>query len=110
MLSNSAGFACRHARFADRVEQRSFAVIDVPHERDNRSARLEFFFFGNDWRRGRDHRLLDLVHAGTFFAALFFENETVVLGDFRCDIGLNRLIDIGENVEIHQLGDELVWF
>src|SRR5881397_1061805 len=42
--------------------------------------------------------------------ALFFENESVALGDLRRDIGLDRLIDVRKNIECHQLGDELMRF
>ena len=39
VLSDAACFAFGDARLAYRVEQRSLAVIDVPHHRDDRSAR-----------------------------------------------------------------------
>ena len=71
---------------------------------------FEFFFLLDDRRRRRDDDLLDLVNAAAFFAALFLENESVVLRDLRRDIRLDRLIDVRENVERHQLGDELVRF
>ena len=37
-------------------------------------------------------------------------NESVALGNLRCDVGLDRLIDVRENVQRHQLRDELVRF
>ena len=79
VLRDSAGFARRDARLANRVHQRRFAVIDVAHESDDRPARLEFFLLLDDRRRRRDDDLLDLVNAAAFLAALFFENESVLL-------------------------------
>ena len=108
VLGDPAGFARRDARLADRIHERRLAVIDVTHERDDRSARLEFFFLLDDRRRRRDHDLLDLVHAAAFFAAFHFENESVLSANLCRDVGLDRLVRVGENVEvIHQLLDEL---
>src|SRR6266576_1542374 len=73
-------------------------MIDVPHESDNRRARLEFLFFLNDRRRRRDHLLFHLVNAGAFFPPLFFQKEPVVLRNLRSDIGLDCLVDISETV------------
>ena len=108
VLSDSAGLARCNSSFANRIHQRRFAVVDVSHESDDRRARFEFLRFFNDRRRRRDYDLLNFVHARAFFAAFFFENESVALCDLRCDVGLDRLIDVRENVEVHQLGDELV--
>ena len=74
------------------------------------AARLEFFLLFNDRRRRRDNHLLDLVNAAAFFAALLFENEPVVLRNLRRDVRLDRLIDVREDVEVHQLLDELMRF
>ena len=83
-------------------------MIDVTHKRDDGAARLEFFFFFNDRRRRGDNYLFDLVDAGAFFPALLLENKAMVLRDFGGDIRLNRLIDVCEDVEIHQFGDDLM--
>ncbi len=77
-------------------------------KRNDRRAQLEFFFLLDDRRRRRDHHLLDLVHAATFFAALHFENEAVLVAHFRRHLGLYCQVRIRENVEVvHQLLDEL---
>ena len=110
VLSNSAGFACRDARLADRVHEGSLSMIDMSHESDDRPARLELFLLFNDWRRRRDHDLLDFVDAPAFLAALFFQNKSVVLSDLGGDVRLDGLIDVGKNVEAHQLSDELMRF
>ena len=85
-------------------------MVDVTHECDDRRPRFKFLRFFNDRRRRRNDDLLNLVHPASFFPALFFENESVALSDLRRDIGLDRLIDVRENIEVHQLGDELVRF
>jgi hypothetical protein len=77
---------------------------------DHRTARLEFFLWRNKWRWRRDDELLGLVHAGAFFAPFFFENESMVLTNLGGDVGFDRLIDVGENVERHQLSNELMRF
>src|SRR5712691_8108437 len=111
VLRDAAGFPRRDARFADRVHERSLAVIDVPHEGDDRTAQFEFFFLLDDWRRWRDDDLFDFVHAATFFAALHLENKAVLLANFRGDFGLYRQVRVRENIEIiHQLFDELEIF
>ena len=99
VLRDSAGFARRDARLANRVHERGLAVIDMAHEGDDGAARLEFLFLLNDRRWRRDDDLFDLVNAGAFFAALLFENEAVALRDLRRDVGLDRLVEVGENVE-----------
>ena len=110
VLGNSACFTSRHTRLADRIHQRRLTVIDVAHEGDDRTARFEFLFFFNNRRRRRDNYLFYLVNAGSFFTAFFFENEPVILRDFRRDVGFDCLIDVRENVKRHQLGNELVGF
>ena len=110
VLRDSAGFAGRDARLADRVHQRSFAVVDVAHESDDGTAKLEFLFLLNDRRRWRDDDLLDLVNAAAFFADFLLENKAVALRDLRRDVGLDRLIEVGENIDVHQLCDELMRF
>src|SRR5580700_8818000 len=41
MLRDAAGFAARDIGFAQRIEQRGFAVIDMTHHSNHRRARLE---------------------------------------------------------------------
>ena len=82
----------------------------MSHERDDRPARLELLFLRDDRRRRRDHNLFDFVNTGAFYADFLLENKAVALGDLRRDVRLDRLIDVGENVERHQLGDELMRF
>ena len=99
VLGDSAGFARRDARLADRIHERRLAVIDVTHESDDRPAGLEFFFLLDDRRRRRDDDLLDFVDAAAFFAAFHFEDEAVLRANLRRDIRLDRLVRVGENVE-----------
>ena len=49
--------------------------------------------------------LFHLVNAAAFFPPLFFQNEPVFFRNLRSDIGLDCLIDVGENVMRHQLRD-----
>ena len=70
MLGNPASFTCGHPRFANRIHQRSLAVINMSHERNDGTAWLEFFFLFNDRRRRRDDNLFDLVNTGALLTAL----------------------------------------
>ena len=110
VLGNPAGFARRHPRLADRIHERRFAVIDVSHKRNDGRAELELLFLFDNGRRRRHHHLFDLVHASAFEAHFFFEHESVALGNLRGDVRLDRLVDVGENVKVHQLGNELMSF
>ena len=110
VLSNAAGFARDHAGLADRIHQRRLSVVNVAHERDDRTANLEFFFLLDDRRGRRDHHLFDFMNAASFFALFHLKNEAVLLANLGRDVRLNRLVDVRENIESHQLGDELVRF
>ena len=110
VLRDSAGLASRYARLANRVHERGLSVVDMAHERDDGAARLEFLFLLNNWRRRSDDWLFHLVNAGALFTALLFQNEPVVLRNLRCDIGLDRLVDVGEDIMRHQLRDQLMRF
>ena len=109
VLRDAAGFARRDARLANRVHQRGLAVIDVAHERDDRRARLEFFFLRDDRRRRRDHHLLRPCGRRRLFRGVPFpRTKPWFSAILRRDIRLDRLVDVGENVDLHQLGDELM--
>ena len=83
-------------------------MIDVAHEGDDWGAGLEFLFFRRLRLRWRDDDLLNFMHAASFFAAFLLENEPMSFRNLRGNIGLDRLIEIRENVEIHQLSNELM--
>src|SRR5262249_19594818 len=108
VLRDSAGLTSRYTRLANCVHESGLSVIDMSHERDDWSARLEFLFLLNNRRRRSDDWLFHLVNARAFFAALLFQNESVILRNLRCDIGLDGLVDVGEDIVRHQLGDELM--
>ena len=87
VLRDSAGFARRHVRFADRVEQRGLAVVDVAHDRDHRCA------------RHLDH--LRLVRFEHLFDGLVF--QLLFVAD---DVG--RGAELGRNVLHHLRVERLV--
>ena len=107
VLRNAARFARRHPRLADKIHERCFAVVDVAHEGDDRRARFQFVLGHHDrgfgWRG--DHRF-GFVHAGPGLALLLFENKTVLLAHLRSDSRLDRLVQIGENIRLHQVFDD----
>jgi hypothetical protein len=74
------------------------------------ARRLEFLFLFNHRGRRRDHLLFHLVNTAALFPPLFFQNEPVVFCNLGSDIGLDCLIDVGENIMRHQLRDYLMRF
>src|SRR5437667_2549215 len=109
MLRDSSGFTGGDTRLADRVHQRRLTVIDMAHEGNDWGPWLEFLFFRRLRFRRRDDDLLNFMHAAAFFATFLFENESMSFRDLRRAVGLNGLIEIREDVEIHQLSNELMW-
>src|SRR5438093_2060819 len=108
MLSNAPGFARRDTGFANGVHQCCLAMINMAHERDNRWPQLEFLLLLNDRPRGCDDHLFNLVDTTAFFAALLFQNKAMAFRDLRSDVWLDCLVNVGENVVIHQLRNELM--
>ncbi len=104
VLRDAAGLARRDVRFADDVEQRGFAVVNVAHDGDDRRARLEIFrlvvnvefdFF------------LDRVDDAFALRPLFhFKLETVFRAKLLGDFFVNRLVDGGENAQLDQIADD----
>jgi hypothetical protein len=81
VLRDSASFARRNPRFANRIHQRRLAVIDVTHEDHDRSASLENIRLAavdllGLWHRWRLDFLLFLVNAGAFLPAFFLETSS----------------------------------
>ena len=108
VLRDAARLARRDARFADRIHQRRLAVIDVAHERDDRRAQFEFVFFLRDFRLlGLLGFLDDGVELLGLVPFFFFKNEAVLGADFPRHVRLDRLVDRRENVQLHQIADEL---
>ena len=108
VLGDAPGFTSCNTRLANRIQERRFAMINMSHECDDGAARLEFLFLFDDRWRWRDNDLFHLVNAGPFFTPLLFQNEPVILRNFRRNIRFNCLVDVGEDVVRHQLRDELM--
>ena len=83
-------------------------MVDVAHYGDHRGAKLQILLLvfrveDDFFLRGR------LDEAGTAFAAFETKTESVLGADVPGNRLLDRLVDIRENVERHQVGDELEW-
>src|ERR1700733_2474025 len=96
VLRNAAGLAGRDLGAAHVVEQRSLAVIDVPHHRHHRSAHLELFGRG----LAALQAFLDLILAQQLGGVAEF------LDHQHRRIALDRLIDGGHDAEVHQHLDD----
>jgi hypothetical protein len=93
VLRNSSSFSTRHIRFADRIEQTGFAVVDVTHHGNNRSS----------WHFVAGALFFDLL----FLHQLFFERNDLhdAAKRFRQTCSgrhIERLVDAGENSAIEQ--------
>ena len=98
VLRDAAGFLVGDMREADGIEQRSFAVIDVAHDRDHRRPAEEIRRFLGD---------LDILHR------LFFVSDGGSgCAEFARNIGrefrVEGLVDGREDAAIHQLLDDEV--
>ena len=105
VLRDAAGFARGDIGFADDIEQRGLAMVDVTHDGDDRRARLEIFRFVLDIE-------LDLLDRGmndaaAAFAFFHFKPEAVFGANLLGDRFVNRLVDVRENAQLHQVGDDL---
>ena len=92
VLRNSARFARRYVRFANRIEQARLAVIDVAHHRDHRRPRLQIFL-GLFLRNLENHFLFEGNHA---------HDAIECFRDLRRRGNIKRLVDARENTAIHQ--------
>ena len=95
VLGDAAGLARRHVGFADGVEQRGLAVIHVAHDGDHGRALLQVLgLFG----------LFHRLH-GLFFVADGGGGGAEVARHFGGQLGIERLVDGGEDAAVHQLLD-----
>ena len=97
VLGDAAGFAIGHLGFADGVEDRGLTVIDVAHNGDD--------------GRAAHHVGIDLG-VGDVGDSLFFEGRLAgdgaeQRGDLRCELGVEGLVDGGEDLLREELGDDL---
>ena len=98
VLGDAAGLAGGDAGFADGVEQRSFAVVDVAHDGDHRGARRPLAL---RFRR-------DLLLQGLLFERNHRGGGVEVLGDFAGELDVERLVDGGEHAAVEQHLDDVL--
>ena len=96
VLGDAAGLFAGHIGFADGIQQRSLAVIDVAHDGDHgRALEQILLLFGNL------HLLLRF-----FFVGDGGGGGAKLARDFGGELGIERLVDGGEDVAIDQLLDD----
>src|SRR5260370_3268428 len=98
VLRNAARFARGNIRFADRVEQTRFAVIDVAHHRHHR--RPWFQAFPGLFLRYLKYHLLFERHDAYYSAERF--------GKSRCRRHIQRLVDAGEDAAVEQVFQDVL--
>ena len=98
VLRNTAGFAARHVGFANGVEQRRFAMIDVTHDRDDGTA-----------RHCAGGVLFDRLQLERVFERDDFRFDAEVFRDLESKIGAERLIDGGHDAPLrHQMTHQVI--
>jgi len=108
VLGNAAGFARGDVGFANHIKQRGLAVVNMTHDGHDRRAQFQVFrtvpdisFDRLGWR----------VHHTRAALAFFDLEPELVFGTKPLRRGfVNGLIDVGENTQFHQVGDQLEWF
>src|ERR1019366_8444810 len=98
VLGNAAGFTARHVGFADGVQQRSLAVVHVAHDGDH--GRPFFEILGIFGLFHRLHGLLFVSDGGGGGAEF--------AGHLGGQLGIQRLVDGGEDAAVQQLLDDQV--
>ena len=92
MLGDSTGFASGNASFADGIEKRCFAVINMAHERDDRGSRNDFIGFRRLGFFGNLDFLFDLVVPFRGVFLFTFENKSMKFTDLGGYVGLDCLV------------------
>ena len=105
VLGDAAGFTGSDVGFADHIEQRRFAVVNVTHDGDDGRTRLELFRLIVEINF---NFLFDPVNcAFTLSAFLNLKLYPVLRTHLDCDLLVNRLIHIGEDASFHEVSDDL---
>ncbi len=103
MLRDAAGFAGGYVGFADGVEQRSLAVVDVAHDGDHGSAgNLELVGVGGF------ENFFDGLVGELFFVADDGGRRAKLGGDVLHHLGVERLVDGDEDAAHEQHGDQVL--
>ena len=97
MLGDAARFAGDDIGFADRIQKRRFAVVDVTHDGDNRRPRLHV--------RGIVGRIEQTLDDVGFGDAL--DRVAQFLGDQLRRVGIDRVVDRRHLALFHQQPDDI---
>ncbi len=103
MLGNAASLVLGDGGFADAVQQRGFAVVNMPHESHHRRTGRHIFrkvLLGFVRLRCR-HRM-------RFGFTLVFKGETVFFRHLLRSLDVQLFVDGRQNVHQHQFGNQLV--
>ena len=108
LLRDAARLAGGDVGVADVVHEGGLAVVDVAEERDDRRTRLHLLWLVlRNVVVGVD-RLEDGLLVGGVAGVLHHDAVAVLLGDLGGDVRLDALVDRGEHLEAHEIGNEAV--
>ena len=103
VLRDAARFAGGDVGVADLVEQAGLAVVDVAEDRDDRRARHA----GSPASaRGSSNSCIELLFQRRLLRDL--QLDAVLQRDRLGGLGVERLVDVGEDALLHQLLDDVV--
>src|SRR5581483_399755 len=105
MLGDSTRLAGHDIRFADDIQQRGLAVIDVAHDGYHRRAQLQIFRLVLDVQF--DFPDGGVNDAAAAFALFNLEAELVFRANFLRNRFVDSLVHVGKDVQFHQIGDQL---
>ena len=109
VLGNAAGLAGHHTGVADLVEQRGLAVVDMPHKGHHRRTGKKRIgsIFNFLFLPGRNRLGLRWLN-GRLFLFFLAHFKSVLLADLLRNLQIDFGIDRGEDIHLHQFGDDHV--
>ena len=99
MLRDSAGFLIGYVSLTDRIQQGRLTMVNVTHNRDDRSSRFQIFFF--------IFKGFDSFFFGFFLDLADGNLQAHFLGQQHDSIFVQILVYIGHNAHLHQCHDDL---
>ena len=106
MLGDTPGLPRRDIRFPDHVQKSRLPMIDMAHDGDHRRPGLQVLELVLVVQFDLPDRCVHLTRA--LFPALRLEPETVPRGQKASDLLVDGLIQVCEDVQLHQVMEDLV--
>jgi hypothetical protein len=107
VLGDAARLSSGYPSLANRIEKRCFTMIDMAHEGNDGGSGFKGFLF-RFFRFFRNFNLnLMFMMAFRSIFLFSFKSKAMFFAEFGDRIELEGLVDIGKDLEAHQIGDDL---